>query len=113
MKAGKRPGCFYGEIPLRPGKKGIAVYREGKAIEKYSFVEKSDRKQAENHHFSIFFLLLQKIANRTMSKNTFEHLSTVVYTAPSLRIIVTNLETSFLQSNLEPINGGDGPDIDW
>ena len=36
-----------------------------------------------------------------------------VYTAPSLRIIDANLETSFLQSNLEPIGGGDNPDIDW
>lgn len=35
------------------------------------------------------------------------------YLAPSLRIIATNLETSFLQSNLEPIGGGDDPDIDW
>ena len=35
------------------------------------------------------------------------------YQAPSLRIIDTNPETSFLQSNLEPIGGGDDPDIDW
>ena len=35
------------------------------------------------------------------------------YTTPSLRIFSTNLETSFLQSNLEPIDGGDDPDIDW
>ena len=35
------------------------------------------------------------------------------YQVPSLRIITTNLETSFLQSNLEPIGGGDDPDIDW
>ena len=35
------------------------------------------------------------------------------YQVPSLRIITTNLETSFLQSNLEPIDGGDDPDIDW
>ena len=28
-------------------------------------------------------------------------------------IIETNLEISFLQSNLEPIGGGDDPDIDW
>ena len=35
------------------------------------------------------------------------------YQAPSLRIITTNLEISFLQSNLEPIGGGDDPDIDW
>ena len=32
---------------------------------------------------------------------------------PSLRIIPTSLEKSFLQSNLEPIDGGDDSDIDW
>ena len=35
------------------------------------------------------------------------------YQTPSLRFIETNMETSFLQSNLEPIGGGDNPDIDW
>ena len=48
-----------------------------------------------------------------MNKNTSEFLFKNVYTVPSLRIIATILETSFLQSNLEPINGGDDPDIDW
>ena len=35
------------------------------------------------------------------------------YQVPTIRIIYTNLESSFLQSNLEPIDGGDDPDIDW
>lgn len=35
------------------------------------------------------------------------------YQVPSLRIINTSLEMSFLASNLEPIDGGDDPDIDW
>ncbi len=35
------------------------------------------------------------------------------YKAPSLRIIGIDLETAYLQSNLEPIGGGDDPDIDW
>ncbi len=35
------------------------------------------------------------------------------YQTPSLRFIETSLETSFLQSNLEPIGGGDNPDIEW
>lgn len=35
------------------------------------------------------------------------------YRAPALRVIDTELETSFLQSNLEPIDGGGDPDIDW
>lgn len=35
------------------------------------------------------------------------------YSAPSIRIIDTCQEASFLASNLEPIDGGDDPDIDW
>ncbi len=35
------------------------------------------------------------------------------YLTPVFRFIETNLEISFLQSNLEPIGGGDDPDIDW
>ena len=46
-------------------------------------------------------------------KNTTLIKSRQDYQAPSLRFIETNLETSFLQSNLEPIGGGDDPDIDW
>ena len=35
------------------------------------------------------------------------------YQKPSLRTLEADLELSFLQSNLEPIGGGDEPDIDW
>ena len=35
------------------------------------------------------------------------------YIAPSLRIVDFTLDQSFLQSNLEPIGGGNDPDIDW
>lgn len=35
------------------------------------------------------------------------------YQKPSLRVIEANQEASFLQSNLEPIGGGDDPSIDW
>ena len=35
------------------------------------------------------------------------------YRKPVSRVIESVLETSFLQSNLEPIGGGDDPDIDW
>ncbi len=35
------------------------------------------------------------------------------YQAPCLIIITTNPEASFLQSNLEPIGGGDDPYIGW
>ena len=48
-----------------------------------------------------------------MRNNTSELHFKDVYMAPSLKIIATNLETSFLQSNLEPIDGGGDPDIDW
>ena len=34
--AGKRPGCWYGGIILRSGKRGFAVYKEGKVLEQYS-----------------------------------------------------------------------------
>lgn len=36
--AGKRPGCFFGGIVQRSGKKGFAVYRDGKVLELYSVV---------------------------------------------------------------------------
>jgi len=35
------------------------------------------------------------------------------YVSPSMRIIDTKQELPFLASNLEPIEGGDDPDIDW
>jgi hypothetical protein len=35
-KAGKEPGCHYGGITLPSGRKGFAIYREGKVIEKYT-----------------------------------------------------------------------------
>ena len=37
-KAGKRPGCHFGGIVLRSGRKGFAIYREGKVIEQYSVI---------------------------------------------------------------------------
>jgi hypothetical protein len=35
------------------------------------------------------------------------------YPAPAFRIIDICAERSFLQSNTEPIGGGNDPDIDW
>lgn len=35
------------------------------------------------------------------------------YQTPAMRVINPQFETSFLASNLEPIDGGDDPDIDW
>jgi hypothetical protein len=36
--AGKRPGCHFGGIVLKSGKKGFAIYREGKVVEQYSVI---------------------------------------------------------------------------
>ena len=36
--AGKKPGCFYGGITLPSGRKGFAIYREGKVVEMYSVI---------------------------------------------------------------------------
>ena len=36
--AGKRPGCHFGGIVLKSGKRGFAIYREGKVIEQYSVI---------------------------------------------------------------------------
>ena len=38
--AGKKPGCWYGGIVLKSGKRGFAIYREGKVIEQYSVIGK-------------------------------------------------------------------------
>lgn len=35
------------------------------------------------------------------------------YVVPSMRIVDLKQDQSFLASNLEPIDGGDDPDIDW
>lgn len=67
---------------------------------------------ARTYGIRLFFLFLQIkvffIMNRT---NRF--IPAKVYTEPSLRLIETNFEISFLHSNLEPIDGGDDPVIDW
>ena len=38
--AGKRLGCWYGGIVLRSGRRGFAVYKEGKVVEQYSVMGK-------------------------------------------------------------------------
>ena len=35
------------------------------------------------------------------------------YSSPFCHIWEMDLDSSFLQSNTEPIDGGDDPDIDW
>ena len=34
--AGKKPGCWYGGITLHSGKKGWAIYKDGKVVEQYA-----------------------------------------------------------------------------
>ena len=36
-RAGKEPGCYYGGITLPNGKRGFAVYKNGKLVERYLF----------------------------------------------------------------------------
>ncbi len=36
--AGKKPGCWYGGITLPSGKKGWAIYRNGKVVEQYAIM---------------------------------------------------------------------------
>ena len=62
--------------------------------------------------FSDFSVILQVNAYRIMN-STNEFSPKVVYTAPSLRLVNISMEAFFLASNLEPIEGGDDPDIDW
>jgi hypothetical protein len=40
--AGKKPGCYYGGITMPSGKKGFAIYKDGKVIEKYSVIAKME-----------------------------------------------------------------------
>lgn len=35
------------------------------------------------------------------------------YVSPAQRYVELSMDQSFLQSNLEPIDGGDNPEIDW
>ena len=57
---------------------------------------------------TIFVILKPHLLMDITTKHTPKN-----YQAPAMRVIDTRLETSFLQSNLEPIDGGDDPDIDW
>jgi len=45
--AGKTPGCYYGGITLRSGKKGFAIYKEGKVVEQYSVLNKNAHRNGE------------------------------------------------------------------
>ena len=35
--AGKKPGCHFGGIVLPSGRRGFAVYKDGKVVERYSY----------------------------------------------------------------------------
>jgi hypothetical protein len=72
----------------------------------------NDSKLLEHASFSILFLIFANYNFPYMKNNTLNE-SRKDYQTPSLRFIETDLEMSLLQSNLEPIGGGDDPDIDW
>lgn len=38
--AGKQPGCWYGGITLPSGRKGWAIYRDGKVVVRYAVMNK-------------------------------------------------------------------------
>jgi hypothetical protein len=38
--AGKNPGCWYCGITLRSGKKGWAIYKDGKIVEQYAVMNR-------------------------------------------------------------------------
>ena len=38
--AGKNPGCWYCGIILRSGKKGWAIYKDGKIVEQYAVMNR-------------------------------------------------------------------------
>ena len=46
-------------------------------------------------------------------KRTETLISPKGYEAPCVRVVEMRQEVSFLQSNLEPIDGGDDPEIEW
>ena len=37
--AGKQPGCYYGGVTLSGGRKGWAIYKDGKAVEIYAVIK--------------------------------------------------------------------------
>ncbi len=43
-QAGKRPGYLYGGIKLKSGKRGFAIYQEGKIIEQYLIIGTNQRR---------------------------------------------------------------------
>ena len=71
---------------------------------------------AWNNNDNRFFLEFSYFCNLITSahmKYSETHQPQEDYTAPYLRIVDLKLDQSFLASNLEPIGGGDDPDIEW
>lgn len=65
------------------------------------------------------FLMVASLWSRdhnteTMDCPTFcNELQEKAYVSPSCRMLALSIEHNLLASNLEPIDGGDDPDIDW
>ena len=56
--ASKQSGCRYGGIPLRSGKRGWAIYKDGKVVEQYAVMRNR-----------CFFLYLHSYWQAPMTKN--------------------------------------------
>ena len=69
-------------------------------------------KPAEGFVFQRGLYIFTSSNHRTAMDIVIKHFPEA-YQTPTSRVIDTHLETSFLASNLEPIEGGDDPDIDW
>lgn len=51
--AGKRPGCWYGGIVLKSGRRGFAIYREGK-VPKSIHIRQTNFEHQEKDGLSFF-----------------------------------------------------------
>ena len=67
----------------------------------------------EEQYFPIFFYFCNSNKLCIMESNTNELIQKALYSTPFLSVFTINLKLILLQSNLEPIGGGDDPDIDW
>ena len=41
-KAGREPGCYFGGITIKSGRRGFAVYRDGKVVAQYTAIGRQE-----------------------------------------------------------------------
>ena len=49
-KAGREPGCYFGGITLRSGRRGFAVYRDGKVVAQFTAIGTAAKDSAVSHY---------------------------------------------------------------